>query len=313
MGVTYPALTAPTFSGDTMTVHRFMKDPTLVTRRAQELATQRYVADQLLKMPMRAENGTLVIETRGPIGANRRPQAVSPLGDYPLTTVPSGVVQAFMTQKWGQDSEVADESIARRKIDPVNETFHALIEENVAFIDGLAMSGITTAVTKTRTMAKTIAASTAEEVLTEVFTAVAEMADLKTGLTPDVAVLPSVPFALLRAKFAGAKILSDAQVGGIVEGRVFPVIDGITFLPSPNALANTMIVADSTRLGGMADESLGGPGYGRVSLPGAPAGIEAKSIRLEERDGYRLRVRRVTVPVIVEPEAAVKITGIAGA
>lgn len=53
----------------------------------------------------------------------------------------------------------------------------------------------------------------------------------------------------------------------------------------------------------MADEDLGGPGYTKID----GIGVETKSIRDDENDKYRLRARRVTVPVVLEPAAARKI------
>jgi hypothetical protein len=87
----------------------------------------------------------------------------------------------------------------------------------------------------------------------------------------------------------------------------FPVVGGMRWLSSPNIpTANTVLALDSTdQLGGMADEDLGGPGY--VSTDGV--GVQAKTIREDENDQWRLRCRRVTVPVVVEPAAGYKITG----
>jgi hypothetical protein len=65
-------------------------------------------------------------------------------------------------------------------------------------------------------------------------------------------------------------------------------------------------VLDSGQLGGMADEDLGGPGYAKVN----GQGVEVKSIREDDNDQWRVRARRVTVPVVVEPAAARKITGL---
>lgn len=62
---------------------------------------------------------------------------------------------------------------------------------------------------------------------------------------------------------------------------------------------------DSTRLGGMADEQLGGPGY-----TGGIGGVASKTIRKDSNDAYDLRARHVTVPVVVEPTAAIEITGV---
>jgi len=40
------------------------------------------------------------------------------------------------------------------------------------------------------------------------------------------------------------------------------------------------------------------------------AGVETKSIRDEKKDKYDVRARRVTVPVVVEPNAGYEITGV---
>ena len=65
-------------------------------------------------------------------------------------------------------------------------------------------------------------------------------------------------------------------------------------------------MADTEQLGGMADEDLQSPGYSKVD----GVGVEVKVSRLngaDDRDGYRARARRVTVPVILESAAAGKI------
>jgi hypothetical protein len=73
--------------------------------------------------------------------------------------------------------------------------------------------------------------------------------------------------------------------------------------------ANTALVADSQQLGGMADEDLGGPGYVSAAGPNT-APVEVKVIRDDDEDLYTLRARRVTVPIVLEPAAARKITSI---
>jgi hypothetical protein len=86
----------------------------------------------------------------------------------------------------------------------------------------------------------------------------------------------------------------------------FPVIDGMVWLPTPNLpVAGNVIIADHTQLGGMADEDLGG-GYAQTGL----LGVETKSIRDEDNDQWKLRVRRVTVPIVQEPASAWKVTGV---
>jgi hypothetical protein len=79
------------------------------------------------------------------------------------------------------------------------------------------------------------------------------------------------------------------------------------WLASPNIpTANTALVLDSQQLGGMADEDLGGPGY--ASAGGV--GVQVKTMRKDDTDEWRIRCRRVTVPIVLEPGAAWKITGV---
>ncbi|RDZ49312.1 hypothetical protein C5C07_20390 [Haloferax sp. Atlit-4N] len=81
---------------------------------------------------------------------------------------------------------------------------------------------------------------------------------------------------------------------------------GLDWLATPNGITNVALVADTEQLGGMADEDLQSPGYAKVD----GIGVEVKVTRMtgsDDRDGYRARARRVTVPVILEPAAAGKI------
>jgi hypothetical protein len=97
-------------------------------------------------------------------------------------------------------------------------------------------------------------------------------------------------------------------VAGAVTTGNFAVIDGMTFLPTPNLpTAGTILIADSSMLGGMADEDLGGPGYTNAGAPG----VEGKTIRDDDDDKWKLRMRRVCVPIVQEPAAGFVLTGAA--
>jgi hypothetical protein len=39
-------------------------------------------------------------------------------------------------------------------------------------------------------------------------------------------------------------------------------------------------------------------------------GVQAKTIRDDEDDQWRIRIRRVTVPIVLEPASAWKVTGV---
>ena len=85
----------------------------------------------------------------------------------------------------------------------------------------------------------------------------------------------------------------------------FERIAGLRIIVTPNLpVTSTVIVADSTQIGGMADEVQTAPGYAKTDL-----GVEIKSIRKDEADKWTLQGRRITVPVVQEPGAGYRITG----
>lgn len=309
MPVTYPPV-QPTLTGDTLSINRFLKDPGLVARRLRELSEQRYISDYLLSGRYKVEGGSIVYETGESIFADRPPRAVTPGGEYPLTTLGNGIAAIAKTVNWGEDAFVTDVAIARLKMDPVNRAFLKLINQNVAFVDSVGMSVVSSSVTASDSASAPFATANAAQILADVGLAKAKIKALNQGYEPDTVVLDDVSWTHAMIKFiAAGYVPRETNTDNPALTGEFPTILGMKWLATPNGIAGTGLVLDHNQLGGMADEDLGGPGY--VSAAGAnTAPVQAKTIRDEDRDRWRLRARRVTVPVVVEPAAARKITGI---
>lgn len=307
MPYTYPPA-APTLSGDVETINRFLSSPTLVSRRLRTLAEQRYISDALLPQRFQVSGGAVLYETGESIFTNDNPRAVAPGGEYPLTTAPTGAASLAKTVKWGQDTEVTDESIKRQLMQPVTRALLKLVNQNVKFIDGIALSAIASAVTNTATVTASWKTATAAQMLADVAQAKASILALNQGYMPDTVALDDATWAHAYAGFVSGGFLPREQAQNAAVTGQFAVIDGMRFLPTPNLpTAGTILVVDSTMLGGMADEDLGGPGYSNAGA----AGVEGKTIRDDDNDQYRLRMRRVTVPVVTEPAAGFVLTGAA--
>lgn len=303
MPYSYPA-SAPTLSGDVLTISRFLNSPTAVARRLRTLLEQRYIGDTLLQARLQVSGGAVVYETGETIFTADNPAAVAPGSEYRLTPLGTGTAQVAKTVKWGQDAIITDEAIRRQNIDPVNRAMVKLANQNVKFIDGIALSAISTAVTQNTAAAAAWTSATAAQILSDVALAAANIRALNNGYEPDTVVLSDIAWANAYSKLTAAGFLPREDGNPVITGN-FPVIAGMRWLPTPNLpTAGQVLVVDSKVLGGMADEDLGG-GYAQV-LPG----VEAKSIRDDEKDLWRLRARRVTVPIVIEPNAAWKITGV---
>jgi len=306
MPIHYPPA-QPTISGDNVTISRFLKDPTLVARRLRTLAEQRFIADVLLSARLTTESGSVLYETGESIYSDRAPEAVTPGSEYPLTTIGTGDAQLAKTVKWGRDAEITDESISRQKIDPVNRALTKLVNNTVKTIDSVALAAIASTVTQTTAASASWATGT-PNILRDVLRAVANIRALNEGFEADTLVVDDLTYANIMSDEKFAQLIARESKDSPVYNGTFPVIANLRVLPTPNLpTAGVAMVVDSTQLGGMADENIGGPGY--VSAEGV--GIQAKTIRKDDEDKWRIRARRVTVPVVLEPKAAWKITGVA--
>jgi len=305
MPYTYPA-PAPTVSGDFTTIHTLLQRPDLIARRLRTIADQRFISDALLTGRFNVVGGAIQYEQSESIYTDRTPEVVRPLMEYPLAGIGLGPTQIAEVQKWGQDVPISDESIKRLVRNPVDRAFLKLVNQMVKTVDSVALAAIASAVTQTAAAAASWSTATAKQIFLDVAKAKASIVDLNEGFDPDTVVVSTLAWTYAMATFADAGYLPRESGEAPIFTGEFPVIDGMRWLATPNlTLANAAFVVDSAQLGGMADEDLGGPGY-----TGAAAGIETKSIRDDENDGYRLRARRVTVPVVLEPNAGYEITGV---
>jgi hypothetical protein len=306
MAYAYPA-PAPTLSGDIETISRFLNSPTVIARRLRTLAEQRYIADTLLAGRFQVQGGAVLYETGESIFTADNPRAVAPGSEYPLTIAPTGQASMAKTVKWGQDTYISDEAIARQNFQPVDKAMIKLVNQNVKYVDSVALSAIASGITATQAAAASWATSTAQQKLTDVATAKAQILALNQGYSPDTVVVDDLTWAYAYASFTGGGFLPREQTENSAVSGNFAVIDGMRWLSTPNLpTTGVVLVVDSTMLGGMADEDLGGPGYTQAG----GIGVQAKTIRDDEADRWRMRMRRVTVPIVVEPAAGRKITNV---
>jgi hypothetical protein len=300
----------PTLSGDLITISRFLQNPTLIARRLRTLLEQRYIADALLTGRFQVSGGAVLYETGESIFAPDDPRAVAPGSEYPLTNPANGVASMAKTVKWGSDAMITDESIKRQNLDPVNRAFIKLANTNVKYVDSVALAAVSSAVTQnTATPGGTAwATASAQQILEGVLQAKASIVALNQGYDPDTVVVDDIRLAYALSKFVAAGYLPrETNTDNPALTGIFPVIAGMRWLASPNLpTVGNALVLDSQMLGGMADEDLGGPGY--VSAGGV--GVQAKTIRDDEDDQWRIRIRRVTVPIVLEPASAWKVTGV---
>ncbi|NKW67257.1 hypothetical protein GS937_26390 [Rhodococcus hoagii] len=226
---------------------------------------------------------------------------VSPGGEYPQTGLADAVPQAVKVNKWGQDVPITDEKIKRSNFAAVEKALTRLVNTAVRNCDSISLSLIASQVTQTQAVTDGAWASSTK-ILRDIMLAKATIIGLNKGYDPNVLVVDDTTWAYLASDPAIQTARAREDSANTIYTGEFPSIAGLTILPTPNLPTAGAWVVDTNALGGIADEKLGGGYTGET--------IETKTIRDEDNDQWKVRARRVFVPYVSEPGAAVKITGI---
>lgn len=281
-------------------IHILLSNPRVIARRIADITKQRYVADYLLGQRFVAQGGGVFYETGAEVDVKSEPEAVAPGAEYPNTTVSGGDIASASTVNWGQGIEVTDKQIAQEGMGYVNKRLRILSNSNVRKVDAVAMSVIASKVTSTSASSAWSTPGAVVDILTNLSLARAE---LGTGLDLSTIVLNGGQYAKLMGRFLDAGAFPREAGNPLSSGLPIEVY-GFTFLTTPHYKSTDPLFVDPQALGGMADEKNISPDFTQ-----AANGTEVKTYRPEGRDVYRLLSRRMTVPVVLEPLAGVRITG----
>ncbi|WP_394254713.1 phage major capsid protein [Pseudoclavibacter helvolus] len=302
MTYTYP-VAHPTGTLTKEQLHLFLANKQLIARRLADLTKMKFIADWLLQGRFDATGGGIFYETGEPVFASDDPEAIAPLGEYPLVVLEDGTIASAKTDKWGLDTIVSDEKIARQGRVPVDRGILRVGNSIIRYVDRVAMAVIASRVSSTFTSAGTW--TTAGNAVESILTIQAERSELGLGFELDTVVLRPAQYARIIGMLIDDKALPRESGETAIQGNLPVNALGLTWATTPHFQGANPLLVDRDNLGGMADEKLGGPGYASAG----DFGVEAKSIRDDDTEGYKLRGRRVTVPVVTEPLAGVQLLG----
>lgn len=303
MAITYPPV-APTLSGDTLTISRFLNNPTAVSRRLRTIAENRFIADVLLSG--RIEGSSILYETDESIYTADAPEVVAPGAQYPRTLAPTGTAAVANPVKWGQEVPITDEEVGRFRGQAVERNLAKVINYLVLTVDSTALAVITSAVTQSVPATAVWDAAGANPLL-DLLRAKATIRALNKGYDPDVVAVDDFAFAYIVGNLNMLATMAREAGTTVSMSGDLPVLAGLRILPTPNLpTAGTAIVADSTMLGALGYERIPSPEY-----QGDPAnGVETLTRRNPlGNDEWLVRGRRPVVPFVQEPGAGCKLTG----
>jgi hypothetical protein len=305
---------APTLSGDVLSINRFLKDTPWVLRALRDIGNEQFVADKLLTGQFWTESGSLGYEQNESIYADRAPKPVPPGGEYPITPISTGPGSTANTVNWGNDALITDTAIRRFKYPVVARSFRKLMNTHISTIDSIGLSAVASAVTQnTAAIASWKTGGGTSKILRDLMRAATNIMKLKQGYMPNAVFIEPDVFAnivsdddlmkLLPREYAG---VDSTPVRQGLNSMYMRQIGGFSFITSPNAPSTgNALMLDTNVFGGFTDERAADPGYVQ-----GENGLQVKSIRDEETDGWRIRARRITVPVVLEPGAGWLITGV---
>lgn len=301
---------APSLSGQNLTVDRYLKDPVRIYRALRTLVMQRLIGDRLLTGRVNLTGtGSGVYEIAEAILPDFMPLVVPPLDEYPLTTFTPGTPAQVIPVKWGQAFEMSDKVIAHARIDLLRRNLVKVANRLITNSDTITLAAIASLVTQTQGATNGAWGTAGSTPFLDVELAIAQVDSLNLGYNIDTLVLTPIKWANL---LGSASTLANASREGSntiqATGNMFQFA-GLTIWKTTNMPAGWLgLVCDSTQLGSQAYEDLGDPG--EVGYVGTPGAVESASYPLKGRDGRRVQARIVKAPMVQEPGAAVRLTGI---
>lgn len=297
---------APTVNGEEVTVNYLVNNPVIVQRTLRTLVNLRLIGGRLLtgRVDMTG-SGSAVFEVGESIYANDDATVIDDLMEYPNTDDGDPDLAVVTAGKYGLATNIPDALIARNRMDVVMRKLTKIANRIALGFDTRALSAVGSAVTQTQAAAAAWNTANADPFL-DAMLAGAVVDELDEGFEIDTLVAKPAYYARLVAQAKIMNALPRENNPVVLTGRMTEIA-GYTILKSNHLPAGVNVMAlDSRALGSIAYERQGG---GYMGDAADPQGVETKVIRLEENDGVRIQARKVAEPVVVEPGAAVKLTG----
>lgn len=294
-GTTYPPA-APTVSGSKITVEQFLKNPTRVQRAIADLTKERFIAERIFGSGS-ADGGAVLydqVNSADSLYTDRDVQAITPGSEFPLTDVGEATPKVAAVTKWGGAGVVTYEAARRDARDVLNRKLTRLRNTIVRKVDTVAVAALNAAPTLTAT-GTDWGNTSSRDAIGDIAKATNAIDNQDLGYVADsVLINPTQELELFLDKnIRDALPKENPSTNPIASGRINGLM-GLTWYSSNRVPLGTAYVLASTQAGSLHDEL---PLYSRV-------------VDQPERERYLIQAARVTVPVITDPLAVYKLTGL---
>ena len=301
----------PTINGQKITVDWLVNDPRRIYRLLRTLVQQRLIGYRLLTGRVDLTGtGSGIYEISESIFSEQQGSVVNPLAEYPLTGAGVSTLATVKPNKTGLKTLISDEAIAHNRIDKVMRDLVKMANRLAFQADAVALAAIASAVTKTVAAAASWSSTSTANAFLDVLLAGASIEEENQGYSADTVATTPTLFANAIGAAVKQGLLPREQAGNAITRDVNTIdIAGYTWLKTTNMPGGvSAIVLDSTMLGSLAYERLGGGYQGDPS--DMASGVESKRYREEDIDGVNVQARVVRAPMVQEPNSARVVTGV---
>ncbi len=295
-GTTYPPA-PPTVDGQgRITVEQFLKQPSRVTRVITDLTAQRFLAERIFS-PGDAQGGAVIFDqvVASDLFTLRDVQAIEPGSEFPIVSSGENVPKVAAVTKWGGAAVLTDEAVRRDSRDVLARELTKLRNTIVRKVDTVAIAALDAAPIVPFAGTSWSNATTGNPVL-DLASARSLIDDADMGYTADTVLInpaqvvslisnPKVYNALPRESTTGNPIL-NGQLNGYM---------GFNWYSSNRVAAGSAYVLSSMMAGSLRDE----------------LGLYSRVVPQPERERTLIMAARVTVPIVTDPKAVVKLSGLA--
>lgn len=293
-GTTYPPA-PPTVSGGTITVEQFLRTPSRVQRVITDLTAQRFLAERIFGSGD-AQGGAVIYDqvTASELYTDRDVQSIAPGSEFPIVTSGESAPKVAAVTKWGGAAVLTYEAVRRDSRDTLNRELTKLRNTIVRKVDTVAIAALDAAPIQTDTGTDWSDSTNGNPVL-DLATARSMIDDLDMGYVADTILINPAQYVDLIAntKVQNALPRDTVAANPIASGQLGNYM-GFTWYVTNRVTAGTAYVLASTMAGSLRDE-----------LP-----LYSRSIDQQERERWLVQAARVTVPIVTDPKAVVKLSGL---
>lgn len=289
---------APTSVGTTVSVDVFLRNSPLVQRSLQAMAYNRWIADYVFRPGQRTASGSVMYQQllENDLFTSRDVQEIEELSEFPILNSAERGFEVATVKKWGGAVLFSYEKQRRDVRDLLARDLTRLRNTTVRKMNRLAVA-VFNANANVQTLAATAVWSdgTNRSIRTDIETAKNMIDALDMGYMADTALVnPDNKLEMLLDNSIVDRLPKENTAQNpLLEGDMSGLF-GLEWIATSDVPHGTVYVVNRGMVGSVHDEV---PFYSRV-------------VDWPQREGTLLQAARIAVPVITDPKAAVKISGV---